>query len=224
VYSAAGRAPADSWDGLVRVVAARTGRFYGVPMTAGDIYQVAGGLAFPGGVAADAHGNLLIANTLTSQVQVVAATTGTFYGQAMTAGHLYTVASLTAAGISVDSSGNLLVTGNTQVEVVAERTGTFYGVPMTAGGTYPVAGTATSGFSGDGGPATSAELDTPQAAVAAGREPADIRFRQPASPAGAGLARAPTRMLSSTGTPPWNASGKAAAGSPPSRSVSGRLS
>ncbi len=39
---------------------------------------------------------------------------------------------------------------------------------MTAGGTYRVAGTGVSGFSGDGGPAASAEVDNPQAAVAAG--------------------------------------------------------
>ena len=52
--------------------------------------------------------------------------------------------------------------------MVAEATGTFYGVPMTAGGTYRVAGTGVSGFSGDGGPAASAEVDNPQAAVAAG--------------------------------------------------------
>jgi hypothetical protein len=159
---------ADVLAGTVQVVAAATGTFYGQKMTGGDIYQVAGRLVFPGGVAVDAHGNLLIANTLANRVQVVAATNGTFYGQAMTAGHVYTVARLHATGISVDSSGNLLVTGNTQVRVVAERTGTFYGVPMTAGGTFRVAGTGTTGFSGDGGPATSAEVDNPQAAVAAG--------------------------------------------------------
>ena len=32
---------------------------------------------------------------------------------------------------------------------------------MTAGDIYTVAGNGTSGFSGDGGPATSAELDDP---------------------------------------------------------------
>jgi hypothetical protein len=159
---------ADVLPGTVRLVAATTGTFYGQQMTAGDIYLVASGLGLPGGVAVDAHGNLLIADTLASLVRVVAATDGTFYGQAMTAGHLYTVAALAATGISVDSSGNLLVTSNTHVDVVAEATGTFYGVPMTAGGTYRVAGTGVSGFSGDGGPAASAEVDNPQAAVAAG--------------------------------------------------------
>src|SRR5215467_1921577 len=189
--------------GLVRVVAAGTGTFYGVPMTAGDIYVVAGsgssccfnngGLATgtgisPNGVAVDAAGNLVIADGFHGNlVAVVAASTGTFYGQAMTAGHIYAVAGTGAAGfagdggpalsaefdepnqVAVDAAGNLVISdtsfdinGNQRIRVVAERTGTFYGVPMTAGDIYTVAGTGTAGFNGDGGKATSAELFTPQ--------------------------------------------------------------
>jgi trimeric autotransporter adhesin len=44
---------------------------------------------------------------------------------------------------------------------VAETTGTFYGQPMTAGDIYTVAGNGVEGYAGDGGPATSAELDDP---------------------------------------------------------------
>jgi len=35
-------APADIGNGRVRMVAAATGEFYGIPMTAGDIYTMAG--------------------------------------------------------------------------------------------------------------------------------------------------------------------------------------
>src|SRR5262249_17945592 len=94
-----------------RVVAVRKGTFYGQPMTAGDIYSVAGsadgglcnfsgdggpatsaGMCFSQGVAADAAGNLLIADTGNSRIRVVAGSSGTFYGQAMTAGDIYTIA------------------------------------------------------------------------------------------------------------------------------------
>ena len=40
----------------------------------------------------DAAGNLLIADSNNSRVRVVAASTGTFYGRAMTAGDIYTIA------------------------------------------------------------------------------------------------------------------------------------
>ena len=186
---------ADTCNNRVRVAAASTGTFYGQPMTAGDIYTVAGGgtgglgdggpatsaeLDGPHGVAVDAAGNLLIADFGNQRVRVVAASTGTFYGQPMTAGDIYTVAGggtgglgdggpATSAelnlpqGVAVDAAGNLLIAdqGNERIRVVAASTGTFYGQPMTAGDIYTVAGTGTGGFSGDGGPATSAELNFP---------------------------------------------------------------
>ena len=155
---------------------------------------------FPGALAFDAQGNLLIADSQPFQIRVVAARTGTFYGQAMTTGHIYgiagdgtpgftgdggpaTSAEITFAGLRLDSHGNLLIpTTASRVRVVAEQDGTFYGVPMTAGDIYTVAGDGTSGFTGDGGPAISAEISAPQdaAAGAAGLFIADstnLRFR-----------------------------------------------
>ncbi len=182
----------------VRVVAAHTGVFYGRPMTAGHIYTIAGTgtagfsgdggpaakakIQTPYGVAVDPAGNVLISDGFNQRVRMVAEETGTFYGQAVIAGNIYTVAGngkggasgdggpATKAefhlpqGVAVDSAGNLLITdvGNNRIRVVAGSTGTFYGQPMTAGNIYTVAGTGQRGFSGDGGPATSAELTSPQ--------------------------------------------------------------
>ena len=168
-------------------------------MTAGDIYTVAGdgtsgspvtaarppaANSAPRGAAADTAGNLLIADTDNNRVRVVAAKTGTFYGQAMTAGDIYTVAGdgtlgfsgdggpatsgelSDPAGVAVDAAGNLLIadTGNARVRVVAPRTGTFYGQPMTGGDIYTVAGDGTRGS-----PATAARPPAPDSARRAWR-------------------------------------------------------
>ena len=188
---------ADAGNSRIRVVAAATGTFYGRAMTAGDIYTIAGDgtagfagdggpattaeLSNPKGMAVDAAGNVLIADTGNSRIRVVAAATGTFYGRAMTAGDIYTIAGdgtagfagdgspATAAelaypaGVTVDPAGNLLIadTNNSRIRVVAARTGTFYGRAMTAGDIYTIAGDGTAGFAGDSGRATVAELNLP---------------------------------------------------------------
>jgi uncharacterized protein YheU (UPF0270 family) len=144
----------DTSNNRVRVVAARTGTFYGQAMTAGDIYTVAGTgdagysgdggpataaeLDNPDGVAVDRAGNPVIGDTYNNRVRVVAARSGTFYGQAMTAGDIYTVAgdgtpgyagdggpALQAEldnpqGVAVDRAGDLIIGdgGNGRVRLV----------------------------------------------------------------------------------------------------------
>jgi hypothetical protein len=46
-------------------------------------------------VAVDSAGNIIVADELHDQIRVISASTGTFYGQAMTAGGVYTIAGLT---------------------------------------------------------------------------------------------------------------------------------
>ena len=190
---------ADTTNQRIRVVAGSSGTFYGQAMTAGDIYTVVGDgtagfagdggpaasakVARPEGVAVDGSGNLLVTDTSNNRIRVVAGSSGTFYGQAMTAGDIYTVAGNGGIGFSgdgvpathakladpsltiVDGAGNLVIAddSNNRVRVVAARTGRFYGQAMTAGDIYTVAGDGTAGFSGDGRPATHAELLGPRA-------------------------------------------------------------
>lgn len=155
---------------LVRVVAARTGTFYGQHMKAGDIYPVAGvqnfGPAGNGGPAAKAWlgttigsiaqgraGNLVVADNgendqsgvLAPSVRVIAIAAGTFWGQKMTAGHIYRVAGdgrtgssasgglagkaslLLAGSAALDGAGNVVIGDKTQIRVVAARTERAYG-------------------------------------------------------------------------------------------------
>ncbi len=177
----------DTDNNRVRVVAARSGRFYGQAMTARHIYTVAGdgtftfsgdggpatkaGLSFPEGVAVDPGGNLVIADTDAHRVRVVATRSGRFYGQAMTAGNIYTVAGNGSSGdtgdggpaldaelgflqaVTVDSAGNLVLSDavNGVIRVVAAKSGTFYGQAMTAGHIYIAAGNTVPGSSGNRG-------------------------------------------------------------------------
>src|SRR5215472_5115560 len=170
-------------------------------MTPGSVYVVAGNgrrgdsgdggqatdaeLSQPVNVAVDSARNLVIADYFNDRIRVVAAATGTFYGQKMTAQDIYTVAGngtpyssgnggpalkaeFSPGSVAVDSAGNMLipdVNGN-QIRVAAVKSGPFYGKKMTAGDIYGVAGNGTAGFSGDAGRATAAELNNPSDVVA----------------------------------------------------------
>ena len=222
----------DELANRVLMWAGRTGTFLGQAMTAGDVYSVAGrGVAgfsgdggpataaeldSPGGASMDAQGNLVIADTGNDRIRVVAGATGTFYGQAMTAGDVYTVAgggTQTGNGLPAlqahilpgqavpDAAGNLVFADSSfnQVRVVAGATGTFYGQAMTKGDVYTIAGTGGTGLTGDGGPATAARLSDPAALAldAAGNvliaDTGNSRIRVVAAATGTFYGRAMTR-------------------------------
>jgi hypothetical protein len=178
----------------VRVIAARTGRFYGQKITAGDIYTIAGnGQTFSGnggpplaaefadpiGVSVSTRGDIAFITTpYNSTLQVIPARPGTFFGRKMTAGTLYSVPVdrgqtdlFGTAPLAFDGSGNLVVADAdnnpylSKVWLVAATSGTFYGQKMTAGGTYDIAGIGKLGFAGDSGPARNAELNAPGGAA-----------------------------------------------------------
>src|SRR6185312_7269593 len=110
---------ADNLNNRVRMIAAISGAFYGIVMIAGDIYTVAGNgsygyggdggpatsaeLRHPQGVSVEGAGNLLISDTLNSRVRLVAATSGTYYGEAVAAGDVATVAGSGRGGFLGDS-------------------------------------------------------------------------------------------------------------------------
>ena len=165
---------ADGCNNRVRLIAVKSGRYFGQAMTAGDVYTIAGTgapgysgnggpavkatLSYPTGAAIDHYGDVLIADTDNNRVRVIAAATGTFYGQKMTSGRIYAIAGTGASGFSgdggpavkaklsapaavaADQHGNVLIAGDDRVRVIAAVTGTFYGQKMTSGRIYTIAG------------------------------------------------------------------------------------
>ncbi len=147
-------------------------------------------LASPTGIAVDTSGDLLIADTGNNRIRLVAARSCSAacpFGLTSTvAGDIYTVAGNGTRGysgdggpavsaklhfpsrIAVDAKWGLFIadTGNNRIRFVASRSCSAacpFGLTSTvAGDIYTVAGNGTKGFSGNGGLATSAELDNPQ--------------------------------------------------------------
>jgi hypothetical protein len=132
-------------------------------MTAGGVYAIAGtgsrGFSGDGGpatsatldfragtaVAVDSAGNVAVADSGNTRVRLVAARTGSFYGQSMTAGDIYTIAGNGAGGIGFGFSGDggaatkaefyaLGVAGNPAGDLARRCTGSagFGGLPGEA--------------------------------------------------------------------------------------------
>ena len=188
---------ADSGNFQVREVSAATGdisTFAGLASGASGNSgnggpATAAALRWPEGLAVDAAGDVYIADSGASQVREVPAASGTWWGQPMTAGDIYTIAGSTAGtsgtpgttgdggpaaaallntpdGISLDAAGNLYIsdTGNNRIQEIAGAGHAQWGITMTAADIYTIAGSTTgsSGNGGDHGRATAASLDQPE--------------------------------------------------------------
>ncbi|MGC2169273.1 MAG: DUF6531 domain-containing protein [Acidimicrobiales bacterium] len=182
----------------VRFIPRSSGTYFGQSMTANDIYTIVGGgsdsgctgelatdaeLSWPEKMAVDASGDIAIPTG--SDICFVPKSSGTYFGQSMTANHIYKIAggawnaysgdggpansSFLSLPLSVrfDAAGDVLITDsyNNAVRFVPVASGTYFGQSMTADYIYTIAGDGTAGYSGDGGAATSAELDIPESAT-----------------------------------------------------------
>ena len=143
----------------VRVIAVKSGVFYGQKMTAGDIYTLPGfGVSnFATSVAVDTAGNVLVASW--ADVQMLAEKAGSYYGKSLRAGRVVAIAGnrqlrssgdggpatsaeLTPAAVATLRSGPQIAVVDewvSGVRVVPGRTGIFFGRLMRAGFIYTVA-------------------------------------------------------------------------------------
>jgi len=129
----------------------------------GDGAATAVSLDSPGGIAVDAAGNLYIADTHNGRIRRLNLSTGTLTTLAGTGAqgfagdaNLASTAKLALPrGVSLDQQGNLYIADTANHRI--RRVDTVSGVITT------IAGDGVQAFSGDGGPPTSASLDSPHA-------------------------------------------------------------
>ena len=110
----------------------------------------------------DSSGNVFIADTQNNRIREVVKSTGTIITVAGTGPSGYNGDNIAATSamlsvpyaVAVDSSGNLYIADgfNNRIREVVKSTGNI----------ITIAGNGTSGFTGDGGPATSAEINMPE--------------------------------------------------------------
>jgi sugar lactone lactonase YvrE len=162
---------ADTGNNRIREINPLTGVITTIAGTGQAGYSGNGGLATaatlnaPEGIAIDSQGNLFFADTQNDVIREISAATGVITTVAgnHTAGSAGDGGAATAAelnqpyGVAVDSSGNIFIadTGNARIREVSAATGII----------STVAGNGTPGSSGNGGLATSAELNLPQSVV-----------------------------------------------------------
>lgn len=115
------------------------------------------------GIAFDAKGDLLLADRWNNRIRKIS-----------TSGIITTIAGNGTSGYSGDGGPAVLASLSGPVGVAVDQTGSLYIADFsnyvirlvdTAGAIHTVAGNHTQGFSGDGGPATSAQLEYPNSVV-----------------------------------------------------------
>lgn len=122
----------------------------------------------PLGLAFDSSGNLYIADSANARVRKISGGTITTVAGNGTTGYSGSGGAATSAemlspsAVAVDSNGDIFIadTGNHVIWEV-ENGATATAAKVSAGTITVFAGTNTGGYTGDGGPATSAELDFP---------------------------------------------------------------
>jgi hypothetical protein len=135
---------------------------YGTAAYSGDNgLATAADLYCPRNVAIDAVGDIYIADTCNERIRKVTVSTGIITtvagngiaGYSGDGGPATSAELFSPSGVAVDAAGNIYIAdlGNDLVRKVTASTGVI----------STVAGNGTAGYSGDGGPATSAEMNSP---------------------------------------------------------------
>ena len=177
----------DSGNYVVRFVPVNSGTYFGVMMTGGNIYTIAGNgtagysgdgaaatsgeLGSPSALAVDSLGNLYIANN-DFVIRMVPSVSGSYFGVAMTAGNIYTIAGMDSSAIGNSEDGQAATASLTgkQYGLMADPTapGLVYIVDYSFSLIRKVSSTGVmttdagiNSYAGDSGPAAESRLYVP---------------------------------------------------------------
>jgi uncharacterized repeat protein (TIGR01451 family) len=125
----------------------------------------------PVGLAVDASGNLYIADYANQRIRMVSLRTGAIttvagngsWGYSGDGGPAAEAELYNPQAVAVDAAGNLYIADTGKVKTITSEAGVSERIRKVSpdGNITTVAGNGTEGYAGDGGPATSAELDSP---------------------------------------------------------------
>jgi hypothetical protein len=132
----------DNYNNVIRMIPALSGTYYGIVMTAGNIYTIAGNniqgysgdngpalsseISSPGSIQVDAVGNFTFTDTGNNAIRMVPAVSGTYYGISMTAGNIYSIAGNGTFGFSVDGTAGTAAELQTATTHVIDSLGNIY--------------------------------------------------------------------------------------------------
>jgi hypothetical protein len=149
----------------------------GLPSNGTD--AISADIAEVNAISLDSIGNIVFSMYNYGLILMVPRTSGAYYGMSMTANKTYYVAGGGSAlgdngpatsaqlgwvwGLAFDGSDNLYIAdkAHQRIRMIAHGNGPAWGSYRTAGDIYTLAGNGTAGSSGDGGLATSAQLNYP---------------------------------------------------------------